>query len=125
MTEFVNVQEIFADTFERPDISQVKKTINATLTLDSKAERVFIKVCANDERFWAQVNRVEGGKIYCTVANDLLYVDDHGFDYKDPIVVEFDNIYDVYVGEGSHDEETEENLTMFHETCNKVGNIKE
>ncbi len=118
MTEFTNVQEINEPTFERPDISWIKRVIN-----EADNDDVFVKVCANNERFWAQVESVEGGHILCTVANTLIH--DHEFDFEDPIVVEFDNIYDVYVGEGAHGEEGEENLRYFHGECNKVEAKKE
>ena len=52
-----------------------------------------VKVCTNNERFWALVTKVEGNAIWATVNNDL--VNDHGFGYEDTIQFDKRHVMDI------------------------------
>ena len=83
---FIDAQEMAEnnpETFEAPEaeeLSQIK-------------EGTYVKVCNGEERFWMQVNEVDGEKITATVSNNLL--GDYGYDFGDVVTFETKHIYSI------------------------------
>ena len=78
----------------------------------------FVKICQLDieqaERFWIEVTKINGTTITGEVRNQLLY---SPIQYGDTLVVELDNIYEVFTGTPGTGNE-KDNVRGVCETCN-------
>lgn len=89
----INAQEMaekHPDTFYAPPLED----------LDHLTPGLFVKVCVeteggSSERFWVTIDSIENGEIKGTVSNNLLFTDQHGFDYGGEITLKPENVYEV------------------------------
>lgn len=87
--EFVDAQEMHRKnpkTFEVPsdeELSNIKVGGH-------------VKVCAERERFWVKVTKVENKTIQGEVDNELVSSDEHNLFLGDEIEFHFDNVYSIY-----------------------------
>jgi len=73
------------------------ETFGAPSAEDLKSIKVgdFVKVCAGDERFWVEVEKMSKGTIYGRVDNNLIRVDVHGLAYNSRVRLKPENIYSI------------------------------
>jgi hypothetical protein len=86
--KFTDAQEMHRqhpDTFEVPPEAE----------LDALSAGDHVKVCAGDERFWVLLTTVEGRALKGTVANDLLFTNQHGLRRGDPVAFEKRHVYQI------------------------------
>lgn len=78
------------DTFDAPEISE----------LDKLKAQDLVKVCPDvdgaSERFWAQIESIDGETIIARVDNGLIHTEGHGLACNDLIEFEKKNIYEIY-----------------------------
>lgn len=83
MTEFIDAQQMHIDnpdTFWAPSQEE----------LDALQGGHYVKICENQERFWVELEEVDGDKLTGRVDNDL--VNSHSFKYNDKISFEKKNV---------------------------------
>ena len=86
MMKFVNAKEMnkkYPKTFFIPTDEE----------LDNLKEGDSVKICANDERFWVTVVKVNGDDITGTVDNNLIDVD---LEYGEEIEFKKENVYTIW-----------------------------
>ena len=84
---FVDAQEmaqLHPETFEAP----------STEELNQIKEGAIVKICNGEERFWANVTKVDEEKVSASVDNDLL--GDYGYNLGDVIEFEKRHIYSIF-----------------------------
>lgn len=76
----------YPDTFEVPTLAECAEVKPGQ----------HVKICAGDiERFWCLVAENVDGQLLCEIDNDLVCTEIHGLNYKDPIIVEYKNVYTI------------------------------
>jgi len=83
MSEFLDAQLMHKenpDTFWAPSQEE----------LDTLHPGHYVKICENNERFWIELDEVDGDKLMGRVDNDLVF--EHSFKYNDKISFEKKNV---------------------------------
>jgi hypothetical protein len=86
--EFTNAQEmhrLHADTFDAPTPAELAGIAPGDL----------VKVCVGGERFWVKVMEAAEGTLAGMVDNILLFSDQHGLSYGDPVTFGRECVYDL------------------------------
>lgn len=89
---FVNAQKMkkqYPDSFYGP----------ATKDLEALKPGDFVKVCAYQERFWAEVLEIEGQNVTARIDNDLITIK---LSYNEKISFQKDHIYDIISFQKDH-----------------------
>ena len=73
-------------TFERPNEGELEALVPGDL----------VKVCAQSERFWVKLIKVDGDSLEGVVDNDLLRTEDHGLDFGHEIEIKLDHVYAIF-----------------------------
>ncbi len=72
-------------TFQRPDPAELGRVTVGW----------FVKVASVCERFWIEVDSIDGDVLTGTICNDLLFHEAHGLHRKDRVAFTLDNAYCV------------------------------
>lgn len=86
--EFVNAQEMHdqhPSTFYAPSQEE----------LSSLEKGDYVKICAENERFWVQIREVNGSDIQGVIDNDLVNTHKHGLKDTDLITFHSDNVFQI------------------------------
>lgn len=86
MAEFIDAQ---AMAWQHPDSFDVPEP----QTLKSLGPGDNIKVCADDERFWVVLDKIDGDTLYGRVNNHVH--GKHGLSYGDRVTLEIRHVYQV------------------------------
>jgi len=90
MTKFIDAQQMHKDnpdTFWAPNQEE----------LDALRPGQYVKICENRERFWVELEEVDGEKLVGRIDNDLVM--EHSFKYNDIIKFEKKNVMGI-ISEG-------------------------
>ena len=88
MNLFANAQELaeqYPDTFKVPTATEL-----ATLR-----KGLYVKICAEGERFWVKIERILDDKIEGVIDNDLVRTNSHGLKCYDRVRFTSSNIYQI------------------------------
>jgi|LakMenEpi03Aug12_release.lakeMendotaPanAssembly.Ray.scaffolds.fasta_scaffold3486103_1 hypothetical protein len=80
------MNEQYPDTFYVPSDSE----------LDNLKVGDIVKVCVNRERFWVEIICFDDKKISTRIDNQLIFTDEHGLSLNDHLVINKENILDIY-----------------------------
>ena len=84
------------------DAQKMHKKYPKTFAIPAKKELAklkigdLVKVATSGERFWTKITKINGGKIFAKVDNQLINTDSHGLELFDLINFEKKNIHSIY-----------------------------